>query len=104
MILLLTVCMILLVGSIVSTLYVWSKYGKNGWEFITGHAILPSFLLGIGIAALSAIEYSLIMRDREGPFLGINPFMFLFLNLITYLIAMIYYMRKYKTSMRDFDE
>lgn len=87
--------MVLLAVGIGFTLYVLKKYREAGWEDIISHAILPPFLLGVEIAVLSAIEYSLIMQDSEGPFLGINPFMLLFFSSVTYLMAMVYYVRKY---------
>lgn len=91
----LTVDMVLLAGSVGFTVYVLKKYGEAGWESIISHAILPPFLLGMGITVLSAIEYSIIIPDSEGPFLGVNPFMLLFFSLVSYLLAMAYYVRQY---------
>ena len=96
--------MALLAVSIGFTLYVLKKYGEAGWKDIISRAILPPFLLGVEIAVLSAIEYSIIMQDNEGPFLGINPFMLLFLSSVIYLLAIVYYMCKYNNDTRDSDK
>ena len=78
--------MALLAVSIGFTLYVLKKYGEAGWKDIISRAILPPFLLGVEIAVLSAIEYTFIMQDGKGPFLGINLFMFLFFSSISFLL------------------
>ena len=41
------------------------------------------------------------MQDGKGPFLGINPFMFLFFSSVTYLLAMAYYVREYGRDVLD---
>ena len=93
--------MALLAVCIGFTLYVLKKYGEAGWKDIISRAILPPFLLGVEIAVLSAIEYTFIMQDGKGPFLGINPFMFLFFSSVTYLLAMAYYVREYGRDVLD---
>lgn len=102
--LLLSVDMVLLAGSIGFTVYVSKKYGEAGWESIISHAILLPFLLGLGITVLSAIEYSIIMPDGEGPFLGVNPFMLLFFSSVFYLLAMAYYVCQYNKDRQESDK